>query len=141
MVIEECFKWANQRRVFGKRLIEQPVIRQKLAAMVSALESVYNWQENVTYQMTQMSYAEQSKKLAGPIALLKYQATRVSYLVSDNPVQIFGGRGITRTGMGYKVEHFQRALKFGAILGGSEEVLADLGVKQALRDFPKNAKL
>lgn len=141
MVIEECFKWANQRRVFGKPLIDQPVIRQKLAQMVAALESVYNWQENVTYQMTQMSYAEQSKKLAGPIALLKYQATRVSYLVSDNAVQIFGGRGITRTGMGYKVEHFQRALKFGAILGGSEEILADLGIKQAMREFPKTAKL
>ncbi len=29
MVVEECLKWANQRRVFGKKLIEQPVIRQK----------------------------------------------------------------------------------------------------------------
>lgn len=29
MVIEESLKWANQRLVFGKRLIDQPVIRQK----------------------------------------------------------------------------------------------------------------
>jgi alkylation response protein AidB-like acyl-CoA dehydrogenase len=29
MVVEDCLKWANQRRVFGKRLVEQPVIRQK----------------------------------------------------------------------------------------------------------------
>ena len=28
-VVEECLKWANQRIVFGKKLIEQPVIRQK----------------------------------------------------------------------------------------------------------------
>lgn len=34
MVTEECFKWANQRMVFGKKLIEQPVIRFKLADMV-----------------------------------------------------------------------------------------------------------
>jgi alkylation response protein AidB-like acyl-CoA dehydrogenase len=33
-VTEECFKWANQRKVFGKKLIEQPVIRNKLAQMV-----------------------------------------------------------------------------------------------------------
>lgn len=32
---EECFKWANQRKVFNKRLIDQPVIRNKLARMVS----------------------------------------------------------------------------------------------------------
>ena len=30
LMVEECFKWANQRMVFGKRLIDQPVIRQKL---------------------------------------------------------------------------------------------------------------
>lgn len=29
IVVEECLKWANQRLVFGKTLIEQPVIRQK----------------------------------------------------------------------------------------------------------------
>ena len=29
LVVEECLKWAHQRLVFGKRLIDQPVIRQK----------------------------------------------------------------------------------------------------------------
>ena len=28
-IVEDCLKWANQRRVFGKRLVEEPVIRQK----------------------------------------------------------------------------------------------------------------
>lgn len=28
-VVEECMKWCNQRIVFGKKLIEQPVMRQK----------------------------------------------------------------------------------------------------------------
>ncbi|KAG6003764.1 hypothetical protein E4U21_001767, partial [Claviceps maximensis] len=28
MIVEECLKWANQRLVFGKRLIDQPVIRR-----------------------------------------------------------------------------------------------------------------
>jgi alkylation response protein AidB-like acyl-CoA dehydrogenase len=30
-VVEECLKWCNQRVVFGKKLIEQPAIRQKYA--------------------------------------------------------------------------------------------------------------
>jgi alkylation response protein AidB-like acyl-CoA dehydrogenase len=29
LVTEECMKWSNQRLVFGKKLIEQPTIRQK----------------------------------------------------------------------------------------------------------------
>jgi alkylation response protein AidB-like acyl-CoA dehydrogenase len=134
-------------QVFGKPLIEQPVIRAKIGAMCADLQAVSSWLENITYQMTQLSYKQQAQVrftcdtrictririfqsadnalhsltfahafdpifhsrvpptqlLAGPIALLKYQATRVQLRVADNAVQIFGGRGITRTGMGHKV--------------------------------------
>jgi hypothetical protein len=99
----ECFKWAHQRKVFGKALIEQPVIRAKIGAMIAANEALTHWLEHITYQMTKMSYKEAAMKLAGPISLLKYQSTRTSLMISDNAVQIFGGRGITRTGMGSKV--------------------------------------
>lgn len=139
--VEECFKWSTQRMVFGKPLIAQPVIRQKLAAMVAAVESAYNWCENVTYQMCKMNYKEQTRYLAGPIALLKYQCTRSALLVSDNAAQIFGGRAITKSGMGAFVEKINRAIKFPAILGGSEEIMADLGIKQSMRFYPKNARL
>ena len=140
LLVEECFKWANQRTIFGKQLIQQPVIRAKLAQMVSEVESLQNWLENITYQMDNMSYKEQSVKLAGPIALLKYKCSRVAHLVSDHACQIFGGRAITKTGMGRIAESFQRTYQFGAILGGSEGVIADLGIKQAMKNFP-NARL
>ncbi|KAI7902544.1 acyl-CoA dehydrogenase/oxidase [Cokeromyces recurvatus] len=140
-VVEDCFKWANQRKVFGKRLIDQPVIRNKLASMISELEAVENWLENITYQMCNMSYMEQSVKLAGPIALLKYRCTRVSHHIADDACQIFGGRAITKTGMGRMIEAFQRTYKFGSILGGSEEIMADLGIRQAMKAFPTGAKL
>lgn len=140
-VTEECFKWAHQRKVFGKPLIQQPVIREKLGRMFARNEAVQNWMENITYQMTQMTYDEQSKKLAGPLALLKYQCTRVAYDVSDDACQIFGGRAITQSGMGQVIERFQRSIKYGAILGGSEEIMADLGVRMAMKSYPRNAKL
>lgn len=97
-VVEECMKWASQREVFGKALIEQPVIRNKLAGMISKVESCHNWLENVTYQMTKMSYKQQALALAGPTALLKLLSTRVATHVSDEACQIFGGRAITKTG-------------------------------------------
>jgi alkylation response protein AidB-like acyl-CoA dehydrogenase len=58
------------------------------------------------------------------------QSTRCAGEIADEAVQIFGGRGITRTGMGKFIEQFQRTQKFDAILGGAEEVLGDLGVRQ-----------
>ncbi|TPX62529.1 hypothetical protein PhCBS80983_g00251 [Powellomyces hirtus] len=141
LVVEECFMWAQQRLVFGKPLIEQPVIRAKLAHMISEVEAVHTWLESITYQMTKMNYTEASKKLGGPIALMKLRCTRVATRVSDEACQIFGGRAITKTGMGRVVEGFQRTFKFAAILGGSEEIMADLGIRQAMRVYPKGARL
>ncbi|ORY09745.1 acyl-CoA dehydrogenase family protein [Clohesyomyces aquaticus] len=137
-VVEECLKWSNQRIVFGKKLIEQPVIRAKLAKMISHVEANQAWLEQIAYQMCQMSYGQQSKLLGGPIGLLKSFATRSAHEIADEAVNIFGGRGITQSGMGRVVEMFHRTYKFDAILGGTEEILADLGVRQAMKGFPKS---
>ncbi|CAO3700493.1 unnamed protein product [Rhizopus stolonifer] len=106
MIIEDCYKWTVQHKIFGKRLIDQPVIRNKLAAMVAQLELIENWIENITFQMCNMSYVVQAVKLADPIALLKYQCTRVAHNVSDEACQIFGGRDITKTSMGRNMLYF-----------------------------------
>ena len=87
-------------------------------------------------------------------------ATQTAQETARDAVQIFGGRGITRTGMGRFVEHvsktgllvftrrsadtdtqYHRTITFDSLLGGAEDVLADLGVRQALRAMPSNAKL
>lgn len=141
LVIEESLKWANQRKVFGNSLLDQPVIRAKFASMIAQVEGLQNWLENITYQMTKMSYHEQSTKLAGPIALLKYNATKVGTYVSDESCQIFGGRSITQSGMGQIIDRIHRSVKFAAILGGSEEIMAELGMKQTMKSFPNNARL
>lgn len=136
-VTEECLKWSHQRLVFGKPLISQPVIRQKLAKMISLTEACQSWLETITFQMNNMTYAQQSKLLGGPIGLLKSFATRAAHECADDAVNIFGGRGITQGGMGKVVEQFHRTYKFDAILGGTEEILADLGVRQAMKQMPK----
>ncbi|KAF7547279.1 hypothetical protein G7Z17_g7845 [Cylindrodendrum hubeiense] len=136
-IVEECLKWSNQRLVFGKRLIDQPVIRQKLAKMIALIEANQSWLETITYQMCHMPYKQQAQHLAGPVGLLKMSATRAAHEIADESVQIWGGRGLTQTGMGKFIEMFHRTYKFDAILGGAEEVLGDLGVRQAMRNFPK----
>jgi alkylation response protein AidB-like acyl-CoA dehydrogenase len=139
-VLEECLKWTHQRLVFSKPLITQPVIRQKLARMISLVEANQSWLESLTHQMNHMSYAQQSSLLSGPIGLLKSFATRSAHEIADDATNVFGGRGITQGGMGRVVEMFHRTYKFDAILGGTEEILMDLGVRQAMKFMP-NAKL
>ncbi|KAJ5811342.1 hypothetical protein N7474_007643 [Penicillium riverlandense] len=136
-VVEECLKWCNQRIVFGKKLVEQPAIRQKLARMISLCESNQAWLESIAFQMCNMTYAEQATHLGGPIGLLKSHSTRAAQEIADHATNIFGGRGLTQSGMGKIIEMFHRTYKFDAILGGTEEILADLGVRQAMKKFPK----
>jgi alkylation response protein AidB-like acyl-CoA dehydrogenase/predicted heme/steroid binding protein len=138
--IAECYRWAYQRKAFGKRLIDQPVIRYKLAEMSAIAECMDSWIESLTYQMTQMSPMEQFEKLASPIALCKFFSTRYGVKLADNACQIFGGRAVTRTGMGRHIEAFKNEIKFAAILGGSEEILADLAVRQAVASCDKSVK-
>lgn len=105
--------------------------------MITHCETNQAWLEQITYQMCTKPYAEWNKQLAGSIGLLKMSATRAAHEIADESVQIFGGRGITATGMGKIVENFNRTYKVDAIPGGSEEVLADLGVRQAMKAMPK----
>lgn len=128
--------------------------------MIQRTESVQNWLENLTHQMNNMvckinnmmlnsrlttsylqSYKEQASKLAGPIGLLKMYSTKSAQQTATDAVQLFGGRGISRTGMGKFIEQYHRTVPFDAVLGGAEDVLGDLGVRQAIRQMPKNIKL
>ncbi len=106
--------------------------------MIALVESSQSYLETITYQMCHMPYKQQAQHLAGPMALLKMSATRAAHEVADEAVQIWGGRGLTQTGMGKNIEMFHRTYKFDAILGGAEEVLGDLGVRQAMKNFPKS---
>ncbi|KAH7888150.1 acyl-CoA dehydrogenase/oxidase [Phlebopus sp. FC_14] len=141
VIVEECLKWTNQRIAFKKPLNSQAVIRAKLALMIERVEACQAWMESITHQMNHMSYAEQSDKLAGPIALLKQFISRAGRETAEDATQIFGGRGVTVGGMGKIIENYHRTSPFDAILAGAEDVLGDLGVRQAIRKIPKDARL
>lgn len=140
-VLLESVKWLNQRQAFNKSLTQQPVLRYKLGQVAAAVESCHSWLESVTHQMNSMSYEEQNAKLGGTIALLKYETTRCATLTCDNCVQLVGGRAVTRHGMGKVIQRFNSAYKIFSVYGGSEEIMADLGVRQALRNMDPLARL
>eukprot|EP00746_Dinoflagellata_sp_MGD_P164061 gnl/MRDRNA2_/MRDRNA2_92481_c0_seq1.p1 gnl/MRDRNA2_/MRDRNA2_92481_c0~~gnl/MRDRNA2_/MRDRNA2_92481_c0_seq1.p1 ORF type:complete len:517 (+),score=120.37 gnl/MRDRNA2_/MRDRNA2_92481_c0_seq1:76-1626(+) len=136
---EEVFKWAMQRKVFGKKLVEQPVIREKLAQMFAGVESLTPMLYDVTHCMN--TVGPSSSEMGSRIALLKYHTTRMTHLVADNAVQIMGGRGVTLGAMGRIVETFHRVYKVPSVYGGSEEIMADLAVREAIKRFPQHARL
>lgn len=51
---EEAMKYAHKRKTFGKKLIDHPVIRSKLANMARMVEANYSLLEQVTYNYDRM---------------------------------------------------------------------------------------
>ncbi|VZH88570.1 unnamed protein product [Fusarium fujikuroi] len=130
---EESVKYGSKRRTFGKKLIDHPVIRMKLAHMARQIEASYNWLENLIYQCERMGETEAMLRLGGPIAGLKAQSTLTFEFCAREASQIFGGLSYSRGGQGAKVERLYRDVRAYAIPGGSEEIMLDLSMRQSLR--------
>lgn len=141
LIVNETFLWAYHRRAFGKPLIAQPQIQEKLAEMIAYVESVQAWIDTTTARMNKMSYKEQTTYLAGTISLLKNQQVEASRVVADRAVQIMGGRSFTASGLGKNLERFLRTFQFGAILGGASSVLATQAIRHTLKFVPPDARL
>ena len=140
VLLEESMKYAFKRKTFGKRLIEHPVIRLKLAHMARQCEATHNWLENIVYQTTQMNRTEVNQKLGGAVALCKAQASTTMEYCAREAAQIFGGLSYTRGGQGEKVERLYREVRAYAIPAGSEEIMLDLGIRQRMKDYEKALK-
>lgn len=132
---EESVKYANKRKTFGKKLMEHPVIRLKLAHMARQIEASYNWLENLIYQCEKMGETEAMLRLGGPIAGLKAQATVTFEFCAREASQIFGGLSYSRGGQGGKVERLYRDVRAYAIPGGSEEIMLDLSMSVKIPSF------
>jgi alkylation response protein AidB-like acyl-CoA dehydrogenase len=101
--------------------------------MARKTEALTAYMEATVYQISQMSTEESNAKLGGTAALLKAQATSTLQYVSNEAVKLMGGMGITKGGAGERIEIIFREFKSLQIPGGSEDVMLDLGVRQALK--------
>lgn len=130
---EESVKYASKRKTFGVKLINHPVLRQKLAHMAGRIEACWAWLENMVFQAERMGDTEAMLKLGGAIAGLKAQSTLTFEFCAREASQIFGGLSYSRGGQGAKVERLYRDVRAYAIPGGSEEIMLDLSMRQSMK--------
>jgi alkylation response protein AidB-like acyl-CoA dehydrogenase len=130
MCYSESVHEALTRKTFGKRLIEHQVMRFKLAEMARQIESLQALVESAAYQF---SKGVKDKDLGSQCALLKVQASKTFEYCAREAVQIFGGSGLVKEGRGKIVERMYREVRSLAIPGGSEEILLDLAIREAIK--------
>ena len=118
---EECVHYSQDRKTFGKNLIEHQVIRHKLADMSAKIDAMDAYLNQVAMLMNEgeMPVAEISK--------IKFFCSECLESIASEAMQIFGGAGYLR---GNAVERIYREVKVMAIGGGSKEIMKDLTAKQ-----------
>lgn len=103
-VLSTAFAYAIKREAFGKRLIDQPVVRHRLANAGADLEAQWAWIENLTYSMNTLSKKEADGVLGGQTAFLKARAGKLLALCVEQAQLLLGGNSVTLTGQGQLVE-------------------------------------
>ncbi len=61
--LSAAFEYVMKREAFGKPLVEQPVVRHRLAKAGALLESQWAWVEQFGYQLTQMEKDDADREL------------------------------------------------------------------------------
>ncbi|KAF5972410.1 acyl dehydrogenase n-terminal [Fusarium coicis] len=135
------FSYAMERKTFGKRLIENQVIRRKLAEVAHRVEAHWAWLEQIAFQVNSSSEGWQEPNIASQIALAKIQGGQMVELACREAQQIFGGAGYQKGGRGATVEQISRDLRMLVVGGGSEEILTDLALRQEIGAFDREAKM
>jgi len=104
IALAAAMEYVLKREAFGKALIEQPVVRHRLAKCGAMLESQWAWVEQFVYQMTKLPKTTADVELGGLTALAKAQAGIVLDECARCAVLLFGGNGYTKSGQGELTE-------------------------------------
>jgi len=105
------------------------------------LDSAYAYMEQLVYLMEQERVTGRNMMLGGSIANLKVLAGNVLEKVNREAQQIMGGLGYSKGGRGGRIEQISRDVRVMVVGGGSEEILADLAVKQEVKAVEKLSRL
>lgn len=104
VALSAAVQYCLKREAFGKTLMDQPVVRHRLAKAGAELETMHAWVEQILYQLCHMNKEEGDLRLGGITALAKAKSAMVLNECAQCAVLLFGGNGFTATGQGELVE-------------------------------------
>lgn len=138
---EDAYKHATTRETFGRKLIENQVIRAKFSMMGRSLDSAYAWMEQLVYISETASKKGSDAGMGGLFANLKVLAGQTLEKVNREAQQVMGGLGYSKNGRGSRIEQVSRDVRVMVVGGGSEEILSELAVNQEAKNMKKRSKL
>ncbi|KAF5023794.1 hypothetical protein F66182_4150 [Fusarium sp. NRRL 66182] len=138
--LSSAVAYVMKREAFGKPLMEQPVVRNRIARAGAELESLSAWTDQLVYQLSTAEGQDAHQQLGGLLALAKAKAGLVIDECARCAVLLFGGNGYTRTGQGELVEKIYREVPAARVPGGTEDVMFDLAVRQLVKAYQSKTR-
>lgn len=136
---EDAYTYANRRETFGRPLISNQLIRHKLGNMSMLIESIQAQLETLLYHASAVPGALDTT-MGGDFARIKVHSARALEFCAREAQQILGGLAYSRGGAGGRVEQVSRDLRVMVVGGGSDEILTDMVIRQAMASAKTRAR-
>ncbi len=114
--IEDATRYVRERHAFGKPIAAHPMIQDMVARMHVDLET----SRLLTYKAAWLM--DQGVRCDLEQATAKLHACEVVKRVTNDAIQILGGRGLT-TEEGYRTERLHRDARFLAVAEGTSQIM------------------
>ena len=124
--LSAAIKYAKVREQFGKSLLAQPVLAEKIADMGSELAASRLQALHAAW------LKDQGRPFTKEAAMAKVLATEAAWRAADSAVQIHGGYGYCRE---YAVERYLRDVRVTRIYEGTSEIQRLVIARQLAKEY------
>lgn len=130
-LLEYCLSYANERKQFGKPIIEIQAVQHMLAEISMMIEVL----RSMTYRVAWMT--DQKQRVVKEAAIAKLYGSEVYNKVADLAVQIHGGIGYMKD---YPIERYYRDARITKIYEGTSEIQRNIIANELLREFRRRGQ-
>ena len=127
--VDQCVKYAGERKQFGKNLAHFQMIQKMIAEMATETEAMRRMLYTVCYEY---DHGHRSNQLA---SMVKLQLPKMATKIALDAIQLHGGYGYSRE---FPVERLMRDNKLNEIGAGTNEVMIMIIAKNLLKDALKD---
>lgn len=121
--LDQCVKYAGERKQFGKTLAHYQMIQKMIAEMAAETEMMRHFLYNIAYRY------DQGEKGPMTAAMVKLMLPKMATKIALDAIQLHGGYGYSRE---FPLERMMRDNKLNEIGAGTNEVMIMIIAKQLL---------
>lgn len=121
--VRDTIRYTQERKAFGKALIENQWIQFKLGELLTEIEAS---RQLIYYCASLIEAKADAKEITRIASMCKLKAARLSRQVADTCIQFYGGMGYMEE---TPISRYFRDSRLGSIGGGADEVMLQIIAK------------